>query len=98
MFEPAVAAIFAHHESKSGHTLMRQTAERAQQLGYRLIPPGGSGQAKYLRLVLDAQPPGIPVTLYLEGNRLIANGKRVRPFAASLPGAVVTNRDAQPLR
>jgi hypothetical protein len=95
VLEPAVAAILAHHESRSGHTLMRQTAERAQQLGYRLIPPGGSGQAKYLRLVLDGQPPGIAVTLYLEGNRLIANGKQLYPFAASLPGAVVTNRDAQ---
>ena len=95
MFEPAVAAILAHHESRSGHPLMRQTAERALQRGYRLIPPGGSGQAKYLRLVLDAQPPGIPVTLYLQGDRLVANGKQLRPFAASLPGAVTTNRDVQ---
>jgi hypothetical protein len=95
VFEPAVAAILAHHEAKSGHTFMRQAADRALTLGYRVVPPGGSGHAKYVRLLLDEQGPGAPVTLYLDGSRLTAGGKDLRAFAASLPGAVPTKRDVQ---
>jgi Protein of unknown function (DUF1524)/Excalibur calcium-binding domain len=94
MFDPAVEAIIAHHEMRTGHRLMRTTAEHARSLGYDLVPPGGSGRAKYLRLVLDSGT-GKPTTLYLDGTQLSIKAKDLRAFAASLPGAVATRVDVQ---
>jgi Protein of unknown function (DUF1524) len=86
-----VAEILQYHQARSGNALMGRAAERAQQLGYRVVPPGGSGDARYLRLVLD----GTPVTLHLDGARLTADAKPLRAFARSLPHAVPTTRDVQ---
>ncbi|MFP5371209.1 MAG: hypothetical protein ACLGI3_10745, partial [Actinomycetes bacterium] len=93
MFDPAVGAILDHHESRSGHSLMRATAQRAQELGYALVPPA-RGEGKYLRLMLTP-PHGTAVTLYLDGNRITAGAKKLRRFAAGLPGAVVADHDVR---
>ena len=86
MFDPAVAAILAYHEARSGQSTMRVAAERAAHLGYALVPPA-KGDGKYLRLVLD--PPNSPrVTLYLDGSRVSAKAKDLRAVAESLPGGV----------
>ena len=49
---------------------MRGAAQRAEELGYALVPPA-TGDGKYLRLILES-PKGKPVTLYLEGSRVNA--------------------------
>src|SRR5688572_26961709 len=72
---------------------MRAAAQRAQELGYTLVPQA-TGDGKYLRLILES-PVGKPVTLYLEGGRVNAGAKSLRRFASSLPGAVRTTRDVQ---
>ena len=73
--------------------MMRGAAQRAQELGFALVPPA-KGDGKYLRLILEARE-GNSVTLYLDGRRVTAGAKGLRGFASSLPGAVMTTRDVQ---
>ena len=90
----AVAALLTLWESRSPGTPVRAVVDRAAQLGFAATPPGGTGTADYLRLVLNPST-GRPVTLYVNATRLTAGGAAVRDIAAALPGAVVRSRDVQ---
>jgi len=90
----AVEELLQRWLSRNPDSPVESVVQRAVDLGFAVVPPGGSGTAKYLRLVLDA-PTGRGATLYVDAVRLTAAGTGVRELAAALPGAVVRQRDVQ---
>jgi hypothetical protein len=66
--------------------------DHAVQLGYVVLAP--EGDAKYLRLVLDA-PAGRGATLYVDNFGLTAASASTRELTAAMPGAVVRARDVR---
>jgi hypothetical protein len=89
--DSAVRAVLVHHAKASGNRHSHKVAQRAEELGFALIP---NDTSKYVRLVLTPAN-GAPVTLYLHSTRLKVSATGLQAFAASLPGAVVTARDVQ---
>ena len=88
----AVEERLARWAEKNPASPVRAVVDYATTLGYAVVAP--DGDAKYLRLVLDA-PGGRGTTLYVDSFGLTAAAASTKERAAVIPGAVVRARDVR---
>jgi hypothetical protein len=93
--DPEVLAVLARHEAATAGTPSRSVVHEAVQLGYEAKAPGGSGQAKYVRLIYSAPSHRRTVTLYVDSVKIASGGKEQWAFAVSVPGREISSKDVR---
>ncbi|SFU10475.1 hypothetical protein SAMN05660657_05726 [Geodermatophilus amargosae] len=91
--DPDVLALLARHEAATAGTPSRDVVRHAVQLGYDAKAPGGTGQAKYVRLIYSAPSHKRTVTLYIDSVKIASGGKEQWEFALSIPGREPSSKD-----